>query len=146
MRTLGRLADGLVVCALCACAVAIQLAGAATPKSDLCWGTCGGDSGPVHGYFETVGGKVSDFEDEQLCLGKQQEGQGDVFLIGKSLRVDSAGAFSFTGRATAYIKGVKTAVPVTLKGNFTTPTSASITLSISSKGCVKPIELTVKGD
>ena len=79
------------------------------------------------------------FEDEQRCLGTQQGGLGDVLGIGKSLPVSSAGAFAFTGKASAYINGVKTMVPVTLTGRFTTPTSASVGLSISYADCKKPL-------
>jgi hypothetical protein len=97
MKAAGTLACG--VGALCVCAAVVAaLAAGAIPKADQCWGTCGGDSGPVHGYFQTAGRKVVGFEDEQRCLGTQQGGLGDVLAIGKSLPVSSAGAFAFTGR------------------------------------------------
>jgi hypothetical protein len=140
-RFLGGLAGGC----LCAGAIAIQ-AGGAIPKSDPCWGTCGGDSGPVHGYFQTAGRKVIGFEDEQKCLGKEQDGLGDVLAISKSLAVSSTGAFTFKGEASAYINAVKTPVPVSLTGHFTTLASASISLTITYSGCTKPVELVIKAD
>ena len=69
-----------------------------------------------------------------------------MLAIGKSLPVSSAGAFAFTGRASAYIHGVKTKVPVTLTGRFTTPASASVGLSISYADCKKPLQLMIKAD
>lgn len=87
---------------------------AATPNAG-CWGTCGGDEGPVHGYFYVSAGKiVNGVEAEFRCLGVQKVRfvtgppavEGDTFVVPRpvnsqslpsSLKISKGGHFSFDG-------------------------------------------------
>ena len=107
----------------------------AKPVAGSCWGTCGGNSGAVAGYFQVMGGKVQGFLDSQPCLGVGQSGLENEIRITQPLPITSSGAFSFTGKATTYVGTTKLSVQVTLNGTFVTPKLAKITLKIAHGKC-----------
>jgi hypothetical protein len=132
-----RLAFRLLLAAALGGAVSIfAIAAHAARPTAGCWGTCGGPQGPVGGYFSVSGGKVTGFEDTQACLGKTTYGT-DYLRIARALNVSSAGAFSYSGSAEiSDISSPKVirSVSVKLSGTFTTPKSATVTLTITSCG------------
>jgi hypothetical protein len=115
----------------------------AQPKTGLaCWGPqshrggCGGDSGPVGGAFQVVGGKVikvESFIDSQKCLGNGKYGLENEVQI-PTFTVSSTGTFSFNGKAKVPEK-TGLSVPVKVIGNFVTPTLAQVALTITYKTC-----------
>lgn len=107
---------------------------AATPKAG-CWGTCGGDRGPVGGFFEVSHNKVESFAASAACLGRDQFGLENGVYDVPNLRVHS-GKFSFVGTAK---RSVSTqtfrSVHIALNGKFTTSTKATVSLTIHYKSC-----------
>lgn len=109
-----------------------------------CWGRCGGPEGPIGGYFSVVGGKVTDFEDSETCLGSTTDGFSYYLQIDKALPI-SADTFSYSGPASIWngVGATGTDVLVTLAGKFTTPKQASITLTV--QGACGTTHLLIKG-
>lgn len=109
---------------------------AAKPESAPCWGTCGGDSGPVGGYFTIVKDSVTQFRISETCLGRNHGLEDEVFIT-KNLPISASGAFSFTGEGQRTSASSPTPLPVKLsvKGEFTTPARATVTMTIEYGAC-----------
>lgn len=141
--------------ALSTVGAALVLAGSAlaVKPSAGCWGTCGGDVGPVHGYFVISEGKIMNgVEAEFRCLGVQQIKQptgppaavGDTLVVPapanshslpSSLKISKGGHFSFHGDGQR-ISGSKTSkVMVDLSGEFVSTTKALLTFHIAYGNC-----------
>jgi hypothetical protein len=123
-------------------AVVFALAGQATaakPRSGVCWGTCGGDSGPVGGYFVVAKNQVQGFLISEKCLGTGRSGLLNEITNVPNMSVNRGGSFSFNGKAQRATlsrgQSVRRSVKVTLMGMFVTPTKASISLKIGYKKC-----------
>jgi len=131
--------------ALLAAAVATGLASgvwaavpssAARPETAPCWGRCGGDSGPLGGYFTIVKGSVSQFRISEKCLG-MNHGLEDEVIVAKNMPITAAGSFSFSGEGQRTSSSTTTSLPVKLsvQGDFTTPARAAVTLTIGYGSC-----------
>lgn len=116
---------------------------AATPRAG-CWGRCGGDLGPIGGYFVVQSHAVEMFLIEEKCLGTRSVAQpagppiseGDELGPLPNIAVNHAGRFTFTGttdRQTSTDKSRK--VKVQLSGTFVSATRASVSLTIHYKRC-----------
>jgi hypothetical protein len=126
--------------ALCAaslfCFVPVALASDVKPVPNLCWGTCGGDSGPVGGYFTTTKtGAVANFSISEKCLGIVK-GFEDHILIPVTLRVND-GSFVFTGVAQKWADGAAGPTPLklSLEGKFVGPKQATVSITFKSGSC-----------
>ena len=145
-----------VTCAslvLAACLAVAVSALAATPKAG-CWGTCGGDEGPVGGFFTVKGHRViGGVSAEFRCLGVQDIDQpagppavvGDLFEVPApasrtaatttSLKINRHGHFSFHGYGER-IHGKHTSrIMVSLSGEFVSATEALLTFHIAYGSC-----------
>jgi hypothetical protein len=144
---------GVVAIAALAFAVSVL---AATPKAG-CWGTCGGDSGPVKGYFTVQNHKiVGGFEIELRCLGLEKIPQpvgpplteGNVLQVpplppvrtGQTgnpppIAISDSGRFSYKGLATRRQGKRDFKIKVHMTGDFVTPTKARISLAIPYRTC-----------
>jgi hypothetical protein len=126
--------------ALCAvllvCFVPAASASGVKPVPNACWGTCGGDSGPVGGYFTTTKtGAVATFSISEKCLGIVK-GFEDHILIPVTLRVND-GSFAFTGMAQKWADGAIGPAPlqVSLKGKFVSSKEATVSITFKSGSC-----------
>jgi hypothetical protein len=146
---LGTLAAGG---ALAASAVAL----AATPKAG-CWGTCGGDRGPVGGTFMVQHSRVVGFAAELKCLGTRKIPQPPgrpAVVVGNLIEVPPQtvptkpgqrlvqppipirkGRFDYTGTARRYSGQRSYKVKVDLAGRFVTSTEAKVALTIAYGKC-----------
>jgi len=135
-------------------AAATPVAEAGTPKpKNGCWGRCGGDQGPVGGYFVVAGGHVTEFGDGDQCLGKSN-GIDDVLTFSEYMTGGTVkqiklpiknDRFSFKGDAWRTATGAAsesggaetTYVPthVELSGKFVSATKALVTLTIHDAAC-----------
>jgi hypothetical protein len=130
----------LVLVALVAAAAYASSGLAAQPKGPGCWAAtkagCASRVGPVGGLLQVSGGThsfVYEFADSQKCLGVAN-GLFNELLITKSLSVDKAGNFKFSGK-TSVVAEPAFSVSAKLAGRFVTPTLAKITLTIAYKKC-----------
>jgi hypothetical protein len=122
---------------------------AAAPKSG-CWGTCGGDEGPVGGFFITANHKVTQFSIELKCLGLEKIPQpvGPAAVVGDelgplpTLKISKSQHFSFHGKATAQQPKKPIKVPVSLEGSFATVRKAKIALKVGFGSC-RTMHLTI---
>lgn len=116
---------------------------AATPHAG-CWGTCGGDLGPIGGYFVVQSHKIEMFVIEEKCLGTRSVPlpvgpaaiEGDELGPLPNITIDSAGRVSFNGtthRQTSHDQ--QRNVNVQLTGRFLTATKASLSLTIHYRAC-----------
>jgi len=125
----------------------------ATPRAG-CWGTCGGDEGPVGGFFFVPADhkQVQEFGYEDKCLGIRSIPQpvGPPARVGYGLELPnmtvSGGRFNFKGTGEAYANSSKpTHVRLVLTGTFKTPKEAIVMLHVSHHGC-SATRLTIKAD
>ena len=125
-------------------AAALSLASqaiAAQPRSG-CWGTCRGNSGPNAGTFQVNGRRVEHFLIAEKCLGYEKYTvAGGLPLIAvfelaiPSMAINRAGNFSFDGTTVRTYTFGKHKVRAKLTGRFTTPSTASVTLTIHFAHC-----------
>ncbi len=150
--------------AVAAAAVASLIAGlalvasvlAATPKAG-CWGTCGGDEGPVGGFFNVTGHKiVGGILIELKCLGTHRialpAGQhavvGDELAVPEfgyspsgrprqpsSILISKGGHFSYRGEAQRLQGNEQKSVEVDVSGEFLSSTRAQIRFAIAYGNC-----------
>jgi hypothetical protein len=108
-----------------------------------CWGQCGGDRGPVGGYFILQDNKVETFTIEEKCLGTFKFAQpvGPPFIAGEdlgpipNLKISRSEHFSYTGTTQRQTAKGERAVKVDLQGSFVTPSRVSISLAIAFGKC-----------
>jgi hypothetical protein len=120
------------------------------PLAGTCWGTCGGDSGPVGGYFilgkrhkhHSTTYRVRDFTVSESCLGTEVFGTDALPLFGVPvMRVklgldESHYKFSYSGTAKRATNPPGSAtVQVNLQGTFVSSTKAHISLQIDYGQC-----------
>jgi hypothetical protein len=135
----GAAGTALAIASLAAFAAAAM---AASPKTG-CWGACGGDRGPVGGFFQVSQKKVESFAASAACLGRGSFGlENEVYGV-PNMNV-RAGKFSFTGTAKRSVT-VHTSRPVriALNGKFITSTRATVSLTIHYKSC-RALHLTIR--
>ncbi len=133
-QTKSRRAAGCLVAVAIVVAFTAQ-AIAAIPRSGGCWGTCGGDGGPVGGYFVVGDHQVQSFLIDEKCLGTGKYGLPNEIADVPSMPVSRNGKFQFKGEARRTASSGESPVHVTLTGTFLTPTKASITLMITYARC-----------
>lgn len=127
-------------------AVTLPVLATAGPRGG-CWGTCGGDRGPVDGYF-VVGtgadkGKLSSFMIEEKCLGVTRIPQpvGPAFKAGyelgplPTLKISASGHFSFDGKTQRDSSHGRRRVGVRLSGSFVNSTKVKMSLKIDYGSC-----------
>jgi hypothetical protein len=144
---------GRVLAAIAAVAVTLPAAAAAAPKAG-CWGTCGGDRGPVDGYF-VVGtgadkGKLVGFLIEEKCLGVTSIPQpvGPPFKAGYELgplptmKISASGHFSFDGKTNRTSAHGRRKAGVRLNGSFVNSTKVEISLKVDYGSC-GPMHITM---
>ena len=130
-----------------------------TPRAALgatpavgCFGTCGGDQGPVDGFFVVSDNRkqVQQFANEDKCLGTRSIGfaGGQHVTVGDELMLPTMavheGRFHFKGTGKVYAGGAKMKhVHAVLDGRFTTARVAVVVLKLAHAGC-STIRQTIK--
>ena len=137
---------------------------AATPKAG-CWGTCGGDEGPVGGFFMVANHKiVGGISIELKCLGTQRIPQpvGPPAVVGETLAVpkfgysasgkpqgpsailiSKSGHFSYHGKAQRLAGKKEKSVQGDLSGEFLSATEAQVRFAVAYGSC-KPQVVRIK--
>jgi hypothetical protein len=112
---------------------------AARPHNGGCWGTCGGNSGPVGGFFEIVKGQVREFRVSEGCLGVSKYGFESEVIVPPAMTIGPNGGFSFEkrGKRTSGEGEHASLIPVklTVKGKFVTSTMADVSVTIAFGHC-----------
>ncbi len=137
-----------IAAALIACALAVPALAGPTPPPATggCWGTCGGQNGPVDGFFFLAksGGdyRLKEFTVSEACLGREEDSNAPLSLYGiptmTAKRSGKTGLFEFSyrGRAQRPVPPQGSAsLEVELKGAFVSATKAKVSLQMEYGNC-----------